>query len=1085
MRKGLFKATDFEIFEYIRPTGGGSILTGVHHKLNPVLISDGSCDEIEILVVEGTIQERKCRFINGYGPQESADINKRIQFYARLEEEIIKAKLQNTMICLEFDANAKLGPEIIANDPHDLTPNGELLLGIIVRNSLVVCNGTRLCEGLLTRTRKTVNGLEESVIDFLIVCEELYNHMEDMKVDEQKIFAVESYTKTGKNVKVTQTDHNMLIGTFNAMINDKYLEQRKEIFKYNDIDGQKRFKDLTSKNILSKCFDEENDVVKASSKWLKELKNILHRSFKKVRVCKRGKTRSVVIEKIKIKQKVVNDIETLKNDLKSVNNGDKTESIKKIHVLEDKLEMIENEIAEINALKHANAIQEHFEELTNDDGQFSSMQMWRLKKKLFKNQSEVPTAMVDPVGNLISGKYSLRELYKTTYQDRLGYKSIKPGWEGVENMKNYLFEKRIEHSSSIKSRNWNLEEVKKVCKKLKHGKARDRDDLIFELFKPDYAGNDLMISMMKMFNMIKENLKIPKFLQKVTITSLYKNKGAKNDFSNQRGVFNVSKIRSILDKILYEDVYSTIDDKLSHSNIGGRKGKNIRDHLFIVYGILNDVMNGSCPAVDIQSIDIRKCFDEMWFEDTHNDIYDVKVTDDKFALIAKLDETANVIVKTPCGPTEEFNLNRLIMQGSVFGPIKATTQIDTLGRDCRDYNQGLFLYKNVLSIVPLSFIDDCLGFSRCGADTVEINAILNTKILSKKLRLSEEKCSHLHFSKSSTKCYTNVKADKSRMKKDSKCSYLGDILSTSGSIDATIEQRRQKGIGICSQVTGIVNGLSLGNYYFKIGFFLREVMLINGILTNSEVWSPLNDSQIDVLQNVDLILLKKLTNGHSKTAKEAFYLETGSLPLKYVIMKRRLMYLHTILSRPEDDLTKQFYYVQKTIFTKDDWFRIVMNDRAELNISHTDQEISNMSKDKFRTLVTTAIEKKALSYLNEIAMGHSKSINLVKTKLQREKYFEDPKFSKSEAELLFALRTRTIRNIKKNFPTQFNNNMKCQLCSLHEDCQEDLLTCSELSKRVKIPPDVKYSDIYESTEKQIKIVKIMKQLLRTREVLLQ
>ena len=126
-----------------------------------------------------------------------------------------------------------------------------------------------------------------------------------------------------------------------------------------------------------------------------------------------------------------------------------------------------------------------------------------------------------------------------------------------------------------------------------------------------------------------------------------------------------------------------------------------------------------------------------------------------------------------------------------------------------------------------------------------------------------------------------------------------------------------------------------------------------------------------------------------------------------------------------------------------------------------------------------------MSYLKEIATGHSKSFNLLKTTLQRENYFKDPKFSKSEAELLFALRTRTIRNIKKNFPTQFNNNMKCQLCSLHEDCQEDLLTCSELSKRVKIPPDVKYSDIYESTEKQIKIVKIMKKLLRTREVLLQ
>ena len=71
-------------------------------------------EEVEIIVVEGKIQERSCRFINAYGPQESAELNKRIQFYSRLEEEIIKAKMQNTLICLELDANAKLEEEIIA-----------------------------------------------------------------------------------------------------------------------------------------------------------------------------------------------------------------------------------------------------------------------------------------------------------------------------------------------------------------------------------------------------------------------------------------------------------------------------------------------------------------------------------------------------------------------------------------------------------------------------------------------------------------------------------------------------------------------------------------------------------------------------------------------------------------------------------------------------------------------------------------------------------------------------------------------------------------------------------------------------------
>ena len=428
----------------------------------------------------------------------------------------------------------------------------------------------------------------------------------------------------------------------------------------------------------------------------------------------------------------------------------------------------------------------------------------------------------------------------------------------------------------------------------------------------------------------------------------------------------------------------------------------------------------------------------MWYEDTHNDVYDVKIRNDKFALIAKLDEVANVIVKTPLGPTDEFTLDKLIMQGSVFGPIKATTQIGTLGSDCENYNQGMFLYKNVLNIVPLSFIDDCLGFSYCGAKTVELNAIMNTKITSKKLRLSQEKCNHMHFSKSSSRCYTNLKVENADMKKTTESSYLGDLLNTNGSVDATIEQRRQKGVGICSQITGIVNGLSLGNFYFKIAFFLRESMLINGILTNSEVWYPLKDSQLDILQNIDLMLIRKLINGHSKTAKEGFYLETGLLPPKFIVMKRRLMYLHTILKRADNEITKQLYGVQKAIRTKDDWYRIVLENKKELKILHSDDEIANMSKDMFRTLVKKSVESRALSYLNSIAATHSKSEDLIKNKFERESYFDDCNFSKSETELLFALRTRTVRNIKKNFPSQFNDNIACQLCYLHVDCQQHL-----------------------------------------------
>ena len=56
--------------------------------------------------------------------------------FAKLEEEVIKAVLHGCMICIELDANAKLGPDVIKKDPNEKSMNGELLLAIIVRSSM-------------------------------------------------------------------------------------------------------------------------------------------------------------------------------------------------------------------------------------------------------------------------------------------------------------------------------------------------------------------------------------------------------------------------------------------------------------------------------------------------------------------------------------------------------------------------------------------------------------------------------------------------------------------------------------------------------------------------------------------------------------------------------------------------------------------------------------------------------------------------------------------------------------------------------------------------------------------------------------
>lgn len=231
------------------------------------------------------------------------------------------------------------------------------------------------------------------------------------------------------------------------------------------------------------------------------------------------------------------------------------------------------------------------------------------------------------------------------------------------------------------------------------------------------------------------------------------------------------------------------------------------------------------------------------------------------------------------------------------------------------------------------------------------------------------------------------------------------------------------------------------------------------------------------------MLMKKILNAHSMTAKEAFYLEAGLIPINIVLSKRRLLYLWNILHRDENELLQRVYLAQKVSKTKNDWSELVEKDKSDFEIDLTDEEISKMKESKFKNIVNTAAIKMALSNLNTTADGHSKSRILIKSKLEREKYFDDQRFSRSDVELLFKLRTRMV-DVKNNFSNKYGTDIACKLCKVQVECQEHLLKCEVLKTKVDVPSHVVYEDIFNHVDKQLEAVKILKQLLREREIIL-
>ena len=210
-----------------------------------------------------------------------------------------------------------------------------------------------------------------------------------------------------------------------------------------------------------------------------------------------------------------------------------------------------------------------------------------------------------------------------------------------------------------------MEDLNKVLRNLKKNKARDPLGYCNELFRPEVAGDDLKMAILKMMNKIKKDQIFPESLQLCNISSIWKKKSSRNDFDAYRGIFTVTIFRSIMDRLIYNDEYTTIDSNLSDCNVGARKNRNIRDNIFVLNAIINSINKGNEDPVDVQVYDVEKCFDSLWLHEVVNSLFKAGFQNDKLPLLFMENSIAQVAVKSSGGISNQVSISNIIMQGSV------------------------------------------------------------------------------------------------------------------------------------------------------------------------------------------------------------------------------------------------------------------------------------------------------------------------------------------------------------------------------------------------------------------------------------
>ena len=313
------------------------------------------------------------------------------------------------------------------------------------------------------------------------------------------------------------------------------------------------------------------------------------------------------------------------------------------------------------------------------------------------------------------------------------------------------------------------------------------------------------------------------------------------------------------------------------------------------------------------------------------------------------------------------------------------------------------------------------------------------------------------------------------------------MISKDGRNIKNIKARVNKGKGIVQNIMNVLDGVPFGKLYFQVAMLLRNSLLVSSLLCNSEAWFNLTKSDLDLLETVDLLLIRSIMKAPKSTSKEMFFLELGILPLRELIKKRRLTFLHYILNQEADSLIFKVLEKQCESRTAKDWVTTVITDLETLGLNVTFGDIQKMSKVKWKSIVKIKVKEESLKNLEKMKKAHSKVKEIEHKKLEMQTYFlpNQNKISQEEIKIIFKMRCREMK-VKMNLKGAYDT-FECEVCQDEDETQEHVYNCKEIWKlkeydNENIPEYEKI--LHGSVKEQIAVAIIFEENMKIKENLL-
>ena len=548
-------------------------------------------------------------------------------------------------------------------------------------------------------------------------------------------------------------------------------------------------------------------------------------------------------------------------------------------------------------------------------------------------------------------------------------------------------------------------------------------------------------------------------------------KGLKSEMSNKRGLFLTNNVSKVYERVVKNRNDERFREGITEWATGGIQNRAAIDNVLTATSVLeqNEYLNCNTYLV---FTDAEKCFDKLWLKDGIFELWRCGTDVRDCVMIKRLNEKAEIVVRTPVGNTEPFYLSDIVRQGTVYGPqicIASMDKINIVGKDIVTY------YGPNLSLGAVVFIDDVTGM---GAINAANNLIFNCSIMEEKKKMIFNnrvgKTEYMVIGGNKEEIHTVTETvKKGFIPRVEEHKLLGTWIDEANHYGINVKKRKENLQFMIGSIKRRASPKKIGVYSVEARLNLAEIVIIPSILHNVEGFPTYKSDEIKQLESIQLSILTGILELPKTTPYCALLMETGWWTMRARISYRRMMLYHNIIRSDNKRPVKKILREQEKEERETTWLSNVKREIVEYDINLDPEETL---KSTWKKEVKDKITRKVGEEIRE------KCINSTKARIVKNDKYEKKDYLLGEVSLKETKKILMTRMNMNKIPGNYRgkDTAICPLCEEGKGNTEHYFQCP----KVRLLRNVWAVEVGDLTSKEVVKMKDVSKFMEKVEIMI-